>query len=39
MVSHLEPDIRECKKFKWALNSITTKLVQVMKFHVSYLKS
>ena len=29
MVTHLEPDILECK-VKWALGSITTKLVKVM---------
>ena len=29
VVTHLEPDILECK-VKWALGSITTKLVKVM---------
>ena len=39
VISHLEPDILECK-VKWALGSITwTKLVKVMKFQQSYLKS
>ena len=36
--SHLEPDILECK-VKWTLESITTKLVEVMEFHLSYFKS
>ena len=39
MVTHLEPDILECK-IKWALESITTKnLVEVMEFQLSYFKS
>ena len=39
MITHLEPDILECE-VKWALESITTnKLVEVMKFQLSYLKS
>ena len=29
VITHLEPDIRECD-VKWALGSITTKLVEVM---------
>ena len=38
MITHLEPDILECK-VKWALGSITTnKAVEVMEFQVSYLK-
>ena len=37
MVIHLEPDILECK-VKWALGSITTKLVEVMEFQLSYFK-
>ena len=37
-IIHLEPDILECK-VKWALGSITTKLVQVMEFQLSYFKS
>ena len=36
--THLEPDILECK-VKWALGSITTKLVEVMEFQLSYFKS
>ena len=35
MITHLEPDILECK-VKWALGSITTKLVQVMEFQLSW---
>ena len=31
VITHLEPDILECKA-KWALGSISTKLVEVMKF-------
>ena len=39
VISHLEPDILECK-VKWALGSITpTKLVEVMEFQLSYFKS
>ena len=39
VITHLEPDILECE-VKWALESITTnKLVEVMKFQLSYLKS
>ena len=37
--SHVEPDILECE-VKWALGSITmNKLVEVIEFQVSYLKS
>ena len=36
--THLEPDILECK-VKWALGSITTKLVEVMGFQLSHFKS
>ena len=36
--THLEPDILE-SKVKWALESITTKLVRVTKFHLNYFKS
>ena len=36
--THLEPDILECE-VKWALGSITTKLVEVMEFQLSYFKS
>ena len=38
MITHLEPDILECE-VKWALGSITTKLVEVMEFQLSYFKS
>ena len=38
MITHLEPDILECE-VKWALESITTKLVEVMEFQLSYFKS
>ena len=31
VITHLEPDILECA-VKWALGSITTKLVEVMEF-------
>ena len=39
VIIHLEPDILECE-VKWALGSITTtpKLVEVMKFQLSYFK-
>ena len=35
VITHLETDILECK-VKWALGSITTKLVQVMEFQLSW---
>ena len=38
VMTNLEPSILECK-VKWALGSITTKLVEVMEFQLSYLKS
>ena len=39
MITHLEPDILECK-VKWDLESITmSKAVEVMEFQLSYLKS
>ena len=39
VITHLEPDILECK-VKWALGSISqTKLVEVMEFPLSYFKS
>ena len=38
VITHLEPDILECE-FKWALRSITTKLVEVMELQLSYFKS
>ena len=37
VITHLEPDILECE-VKWALRSITTKLVEVMEFQLSYFK-
>ena len=37
MITHLEPDILECD-VKWALRHITTKLVEVMEFQLSYFK-
>ena len=40
VITHLEPDILECEcKVKSAWRSITTKLVEVMQFQLSYLKS
>ena len=38
VITHLEPDILE-SEVKWALGSITTKLVEVMEFQWSYFKS
>ena len=38
VITHLQPDIVECEVM-WALGSITTKLVEVMEFHLSYFKS
>ena len=38
VITHLEPDILECE-VKQVLESITTKLVEVMKFQLSYFKS
>ena len=38
VITHIEPDILECK-VKWALGSITTKLVEVMEFQLSSFKS
>ena len=38
VITHLEPDILELD-VKWALGSITTKLVEVMEFQLSYFKS
>ena len=39
VITHLEPDILECK-VKWVLGSITmNKLVEMMEFQLSYLKS
>ena len=38
VITHLESDILECE-VKWALESISTKLVEVMEFQLSYFKS
>ena len=39
VITHLEPDIRECE-VKWALESITmNKVSGVMEFQLSYFKS
>ena len=38
VVTHLEPDILEYE-VKWALGNTGTKLVVVMEFQLSYLKS
>ena len=38
VITHLEPEILECE-VKWALERITTKLVEVMEFQLSYFKS
>ena len=38
VITHLEPVILECE-VKWALGSITTKLVEVMEFQLIYFKS
>ena len=38
VITHLEPNILECE-VKWALGSITTKLVEVLEFQLSYFKS
>ena len=38
VITHLEPDILECN-VKLTLGSITTKLVEVMEFQLSYFKS
>ena len=38
VIPDLEPDILECE-VKWALESITTKLVEVVEFQLSYFKS
>ena len=38
VITHREPDILECD-VKWTLGSITTKLVEVMEFQLSYFKS
>ena len=38
VITNLKPAILECE-VKWALGSITTKLVEVMEFQLSYFKS
>ena len=38
MITHLEPDILECE-VKWVLGRISTKIVEVMEFQLSYFKS
>ena len=39
VITHLEPNILECK-VKWALGSMTqTKLVEMMEFQLNYFKS
>ena len=38
VITHIEPDIMECE-VKWALESITTKVVEVMQFQLSCFKS
>ena len=39
VITHLEPDILECK-LKWALGSITmNNPIEVMELHLSYFKS
>ena len=38
VITHLEPDILECE-VKWAFGSITTLVVGVMGFQLSYFKS
>ena len=37
VITHLEPDILKCQ-VQWALGRITTKLVEVMEFQLSYFK-
>ena len=37
VITYLEPDILEYE-VKWALESVTTKLVEVMEFKLSYFK-
>ena len=38
VITHPEPDILECE-VKWALGYITTKIVEMMEFQLSYFKS
>ena len=39
VVTHLEPDILECEVKRALKTSLRTKLVEVMEFWLSYLKS
>ena len=38
VIIHIEPDILE-SEVKWALGSVTTKVMEVMEFQLSYFKS
>ena len=38
VITNLEPDILECK-VRWALGSITIKVVEMIEFQMSYFKS
>ena len=38
VITHIEPDFLECE-VKWALGNITTKIVEVMEFQLSYFQS
>ena len=38
LVTHLKLEILECE-VKWALGSITTKLVEMMEFQLNFFKS
>ena len=38
VITNLEPDVLE-SEIKWALESLRTKLVEVMEFQLSYFKS
>ena len=38
VLTHLEPDVLECK-VRWALGSITIKVVEMIEFQMSYFKS
>ena len=37
VIIHLEPDILKCE-VKWALGGITTKIVEMTEFQLSYFK-
>ena len=39
VITHLEPDILECKSSRPQETSLRTKLVEVMEFQLSYFKS